>query len=163
MAANRMLYRVFLLDEKDAPGPIDKPENNFRIRLGYLNASVHSNPNWQPSIEEQLRAMDFGSRVGPSLEPLDGHFLIEHQDQFRSVIGIVHSVEEIPEKSYFLAREKAMEMAVALKEKGWPYVLIDVTSRGDRTLAEKLVSQINIEYIETGCVSGNPALCADIE
>lgn len=160
MPTNRMLYRVFLQDERDAPSPTENPENHFRIRSGEMNAWRYTSPNWNPNLEEQLMAMDFGSHVGPSTEQLDEHWLIEHDGL---PIGIVHSKSEIPERAYELATREARNLANYLsRSKGKSYVFIDLTSKCDRKIAESLATRINNEYIETGCVSGNPALCADI-
>lgn len=159
MPTNRMLYRVFLQDEKDAPSPDENPGNQFRIRSGEMNAWCYTAPGWVPTIEDQLKIMSFGSRVGPSLEQLDEHWLIEHGC---CPIGIVHSQDEIPGKAYKLAVRQALRLADSLSEKSDKhYVFIDITSRGDRRVAEELARRIDNEYVETGCVSGDPALCAD--
>src|SRR3989344_855081 len=112
MDANRMIYRVFLQDEVDAPGSIENAENHFRIRSGSMNAWTYRNPSWQPNIDEQLRAMDFGSQVGSSLERIDGHLTIEYNGTVR---GIVHSPEEIPEKVYSLAKQQAERLRNCLE------------------------------------------------
>jgi hypothetical protein len=145
MEINPMMYRVFLLDEKDAPGSIERPENNFRIRSGEKLAWCHTNPSWNPTIEEQLRSMNFGSNVGPSVEPLDGRWLIYHD---AAVLGLVDSFEKIPERSYILAKREAKELADFLtKRDDKPYEFVDLTSRGDKSLAERLAGKINKMYV----------------
>jgi len=160
MVINPMMYRVFLQDEKDAPDPNENAENCFRIRSGEMLAWTHATGNYTPTIESQLRAMDFGPHVGPLDRTLDGHLLIVHDG---STIGIVHEPSEIPEKAYELAKREAERLKDVLSRKtNKPYEFIDLTSRGDRQLAESLSIKTHNEYVETGCVSGNPALCVDI-
>ena len=111
---NPMMYRVFLQDEKDAPGPSKNPSDRFRIRSGELLAWCYSSPGWKPNLEEQLRVMNFGSN----------------------------------ESSYRFARKRAVKLAEHLsREKGKLYVFIDVTSRSDKELAEKLLQTINSEEV----------------
>lgn len=134
MTTNPMMYRVFLLDESP------HPENHFRIRSGEKLAWNHTDGNHIPTIESQLSAMNFGQQVYPSDNQVDGHFLINYDS---SVIGIVHSIEEIPDRAYELAKRAALCLRDYLTTKtGNPYEFIDVTSRGDKKLAEKLSRKI---------------------
>jgi len=152
-----MLYRVFLQDE---PTLRNNLKNNFRISYGAMNAWTYANPNWEPTIEEQLRAMSSGVRINSTLTLIDDHLTIECDG---STIGIVHSLEEISEKAYSLAKQKAIELRDSLERKrGTPWIFIDVTSRGDKKLAESLATQVRREYLWPICASGNPALCVDI-
>ena len=134
---NPMIYRVFLQDEKDAPSPSGNSNNIYRIRSGESLALYHNcPPGWFPSLEQQLPSMDCGSYVGPSSEPLDGHWLIDYDG---ITIGIVHTLDEISVRSYELAKKCAKALAESLsKKEGRPYVFIDLTSRGDKGLAERL-------------------------
>ena len=130
------MYRVFLQDEKDAPSPLENPSNTFRIRSGEILAWTYTTGNYTPSLESQLSATDFGSRVSAFGMPLDGHFLIKHDSL---PLGIVHTLEEIPDRAYEFARTQAVKLSEHLsRKKGNQYVFIDLTSRGDKELAEKL-------------------------
>ncbi|MBI2110438.1 hypothetical protein HYT51_01520 [Candidatus Woesearchaeota archaeon] len=137
---NPMMYRVFLQDERDAPDPIKDHENAFRIRSGEILAwYLDAPPSWQPTLEEQLKAMDFGSCVRASAKPLDGHLLIEYAG---SVVGIAHTSEELSKKVYEIAKDQAYALATRLShEKRKLYVMIDVTSRGNPEEA-KVFSEI---------------------
>ena len=155
-----MIYRVFLEDELDTPYPLGKLENCFRISFGSMNAWTYTNPNWMPTIKEQLNALGSGIYIGSPLEKIDGHLTIE---QDGTVIGIVHSPRELPEKTYLLAEQQAKELRACLeKEEGKPYIFIDISSRGDKKLAESLATIINREIIENPCILGHPSSCFDI-
>ncbi len=131
-----MMYRVFLQDEKDAPSPSDNPSNTFRIRSGEKLAWTHTDGNYTPTLESQLSSTGCGSYVGPSSEPLDGHWLINYDGL---PLAICHSQNEIPERAYEIARTQAQRLAEYLsREKGKPYIFIDLTSGGDSELAKKL-------------------------
>ncbi len=141
-----IMYRVFLQDEKDAPNPDENPLYKFRIRSGRKHAFPYDYPlGYKPSIKEQLKTMNNGFCIGYSSESLDKHWLIEMNDFSigNVTIGIVHSIKEIPDRTYFLAKEKAQELADYLSEQQKkPYIFIDLTSRGDKDLAEKLAQEI---------------------
>ena len=140
-----MMYRVFLQDEKDAPSPSENPSNTFRVRSGEKLAWTHTTGNYTPTLESQLRSMDCGSHVGPSSEPLDGHWLINYDGL---PLAIVHTPDEIPERAYKIARTQAQKLAEHLsREKGKPYIFIDVTSRGDMGLAKKLSETIQEVHV----------------
>lgn len=142
---NAMMYRVFLQDEKDAPDPTANPQNSFRIREGSLLAWCYSAPGWKPTLEEQLRQMGHGRTIKPSSEQLDGHWLINYDGL---LIGICHTIEEIPEKAYQLARQQARELTQQMiKQFGKPYVFLDVTSRGGKEYARMLSEMINYEDV----------------
>ena len=139
-----MLYRVFLQDEKDAPGPAKNPLNIFRIRSGERPAWMLTTKNAQitkyytPSVEYQLKAMSADSRIQPSSELIDGHWPISCNCHCPP-LAICHTQDEIPKRVYEIARIHAQELAESLsREKGKPYIFIDLTSRGDKDLAKKL-------------------------
>jgi len=112
-----MMYRVFLQDEGDAPDPRNNHENAFRIRSGELLTWS----TWQPTLEEQLKAMNFGSCIYASAKPLDGHLLIEYSG---SVVGIAHTSEELSNKVYEIAKKQAYSLAVRLSnEKRKIYIM----------------------------------------
>jgi hypothetical protein len=145
MPINKMLYRVFLQDEKDAPSPMKNPENHFRIRSGEILARTYTNPDWMPNLQEQLRRMDWGSYVGPDEQQLDEHWLIRHDC---APIGIVHFQDEISEKAYKLALREALEFKEELsRRKGKPYIFIDATSREARIEAERLSRIVKNELV----------------
>lgn len=157
---NPMIYRVFLQDEADAPDPIENPENYFRIRNLRMLSWCYSKPRWKPTLEQQLKSADYGTRVGPSSEKIDGHWLIQHDG---ATMGVVHDTKEIPEKAYQLAKQEAQRLADYLsKKEGKLFVLIDVTLGGDKQLAKNLATRLHREHVPDSCLSGNPALCADI-
>jgi hypothetical protein len=141
---NKMMYRVFLQDEKDAPSPSEDPEDKFRVRHGEMLAWSYKNPAWMPNLEEQLKAVGFGCVVAAE-DLIDGHFIISCNHIPR---GIVHTEEEIPDRTYDLAVREGTELSQYLSEKsGNPYVFIDMTSRGDRVLAERLSRLMRLEEI----------------
>ena len=143
------MYRVFLQDEKDAPSPSKNPSNTFRIRSGEMLAWTYTTGDYTPTLESQLSSMDFGSCVGPSPEPLDGHWLIKHDGL---PLAICPSQNEIPEKAYGIATTEAQRLADYFsREKGKPYIFIDLTSRGDRDLTKKLSRTIHNEFVSDAC------------
>ena len=121
-----MIYRVFLQDEKDAPGG-KNVHYTFRIRSGSMLAWYTDCPSgYVPSLETQLRAMNHGFTIGPSEKPLDGHWLILKAGHHP--LGIVHTQEEIEECAYDLARTEATNLAAALSAKdGKQHIFIDLT------------------------------------
>lgn len=141
-----MIYRVFLQDEADVPNPDDNSQNRFRIRSGSMNAWTYEEPFWQFSIESQLKAMGCGYRVGPSLDKTDGYLLIEYDGE---VVGIAHSIKELQKKTYPLAKKQALDLRDYLSEKKEKqYIFIDLTSKGDKRLAQNLGRIINNEPIQ---------------
>jgi len=141
---NPMMYRVFLQDERDAPSPEKNPEDSYRIRYGQILAWCYSSPGWKPTLEEQVQKTSFGQRFGPSHEPLDGVWLINYNNM---PVGIAHNIEEIPKKSYELAREQAQNLAEGLSVPGKPYIFIDLTSKGDKLLMQKLSEIVHDEHV----------------
>jgi len=158
---NQMMYRVFLHDEKDMPDHAGNLGNSYRIRSREILAYCFTAPAWRPSLDEQVEALGCGgSRVEPSPESIDGHWLIEHDG---STIGVAHSLEELPEKAYVLAKDRAIKMVNTLSDiKGRPYIFIDVTSRGNRKQAEKLSNIICEEEVYGPEIRSDPSKVADI-
>jgi hypothetical protein len=142
---NPMMYRVFLQDEKDAPDPSENPQNSFRIRQGSLLAWCYTAPGWKPTLEEQLQQMGSGYTIKPSSKQLDGHWLINYDGL---PIGICHTIEEIPEKAYQLARQQARELTQQMtKHLGKHYLFVDVTSRAGKEYARMLSEMISYEEV----------------
>lgn len=150
---NRMMYRVFL--EQDG-------EEGFSVRYGDANAWTYTNPDWMPSINEQLRLIH--NRLEYRIVELDGHFLgMTHEDGSTNFNFVSHIKDEAIQRLYDLAKQEAEEVAESMTKKlGKRYVFIDITSKGDRAKAERLAEIVSKEYHSDGCVSGNPGLVADV-
>lgn len=147
-----MMYRVFLKQKE--PGW-------FKIRYGELLSWYHNCPHgWKPSIEEQEKRMDYTIEVFVRPEPIDNHWIVQ---ETRTPIAISHDREEAEERAYESAKEIAQRQAKKLsKIYGMPFVIIDITPKGDRDLAERLAEEVYEEEVLDGGVSGIPSKAVDI-
>ncbi len=145
MPINPMMYRVFLQDAEGQPGA-------YVVGHCMILAWSHSQPDWRPSLRDQLRIAIRSAVIGPGSEPFeDGHWPINCNGR---TLGVVHKREELSDRTYNLALGEAVDLANELTvEKGKPYVFINATSRGDRVVAERLAGIVYNEVVEAASPS----------
>ena len=146
-----MMYRVFLLDEKDAPDSLEKPENNFRINWGKFTTWTYI-PSKIPTAEEQVKKLGCGGiRIGPYETEFNGHLVIGLNDMGPGSyysLDVVHSSEDLYERIYMHALKKAEIICGDLiKNNREPYYLINLTSKGDKEEAEKLSKKMGSDFL----------------
>ncbi len=132
----KKLYRVFLLgyNEKNPlndENPVFYKITNTETRLG---TAINPFPE-MPSLEEQIQtAKSKNGRIIDFFE-INEHYLLRDNG---NIEAILHDKNEIAEKLYFLALNKAIEYTVNMCFNKWQfYTFIDATVKGDREKAEK--------------------------
>jgi len=124
---NPMMYRVFLKEE----------DAGFTVSTIGIFAWTHTDPNYRPSLKEQLARVEhqnsLGVRVNEALnQSLEKHWVVDGP-------YVYHDFDRAMDQAHDLALAGAKDLTEQLSgSTGVPYVLIDVSSRGDRKEAEKL-------------------------
>jgi len=134
---NPMMYRVFLQDGEEGRG-------GFEVNSAEILAWTYYNPDYRPSLTEQLRHARRQDEV--TLRCLDSQFCSANERKHWLVDNalVFHNHEQAIDKAYDLARQRALDLTKRLsEEKEAPYVFIDVSSRGDIKEADRLSKTIH--------------------